>query len=245
VRGEGCPALADLAVQRVRQWARAHGAWREAGALPPPPIVEVPEGTPPVETGTSPPRAPAPPVARPAPAPGFELPLRIGAGAGGGTLVDAGGTAPGFEAWVALGPPRLPYWGEVSMTITPSRFLSIDRFFFTWNRGFVLAAGGAYRLSRAPLEVVAGVHAGRLEVTPLGLVGPVDAEGFSALDGGAYAGLRALLELGVVSGWLGTRLTAWFVQHRIEITGPDTASAGTVPFLGVWFGVGVSARSQP
>jgi len=244
VRGEGCPALADLAVQRVRQWALAHGAWREAGVLPPPPIVDAPEGGPVEEEGPTRPRAPARSAARRELSPGLELPLRIGGGVGAGALLDGGGTSPGFEAWVLLGPPRLPYWGELSAMLTPSRFLTVDRFFFSWNRGFVLAAGGAYRPSRAPLEVVAGLQAGRVEVTPLGFLGPVDAEGFSSLDGGAYAGVRALLELGVVSGWLGARLSGWFIQHRILIVGPDTTSVGTVPFLGVWFGVGVQAGSQ-
>jgi hypothetical protein len=241
VRGEGCPALADLAAQRVRQWARAHGAWREAGALPPPPMVDAPEGGPLVWTAPYAPRAPSTPSRAEAP---WELPLRIGGGAGAGVLVDSEGTAPSFDAWVLLGPPRLPYWGELSVQLTPGRLLDVDRFLFSWDRGFVLAAGGAYRLARAPLEVVAGLQAGRLDATPVGLVGPVDAEGFSSFDGGVYAGLRALLELGVVSGWLGTRLTAWFVQHRIEVVGPGGVNTGTLPFLGIWFGFGLLAGSQ-
>jgi len=243
VRGEGCPALADLAAQRVRQWAGAHGAWREAGVLPPPPIVDVPEGPAPAEAPYSP-RARAPRPPRSEPSPGLQLPLRIGAGAGVGSLLDSEGPAPALDAWLLLGPPQQPYWGELSVQFTPARVLSVDRFLFLWDRGLVLAVGGAYRLSRAPVEVVAGLQAGRLEVMPLGVLGPVDAEGFSSLDGGAYAGLRALLELGVVSAWLGTRLSAWFVQHRIDVFGPAATSVGTVPFLGVWFGVGLQAGSQ-
>jgi hypothetical protein len=237
VRAGACATLADQAAERVRRWAAAHGAWREAGALPIPPLVDVPEAA--AEPTSRPPATAAARASQPA----GELPFRLGAGAGAGALVDAGGAVPGFEAWVLLGAPRQPYWGELSMMLTAAgRVMAVDRFVFTWSRSVVVAAGGAYRLSQAPVEVVAGLQGGRLELQP---AGPVQAApGFTALDGGGYAGLRAVLDLGGLSGWLGTRISVWFVQHRIEVILPASVSAGVVPLVGVWFGVGVQAGGQ-
>src|SRR5262249_9188155 len=152
-RGEGCAALAEAAAQRVRTWAAAHGAWREGGALPQPPLVSVPDALPPLQPEV---RAPA---AGPAPPPGspFGLPFRVGLGAGAGAQLASAGGTPGFEAWLLAGPPHAPFWGELVALFTPQRILLVDRFAFGWNRGLVVMGGGVYRFSRAPLEVVAGL----------------------------------------------------------------------------------------
>lgn len=231
VSGETCAALADLAAEHVRQWAADRGAIRDEGELAPPPVVEVP-GLPP----SSPDVVPGPP-----PAP-FSLPIRLGLGAGAGVVLDGAGSAPAFELWGLIGPAGAPFWGEIAFATTPDRALLAGQFPFSWARGSILSAGGAYRFARAPIEAVAGLQVSTLQVVPLG---PVNAPGFVSLDPGGYAGLRALVLLGgVVSGWVGARISAWFLDHRIEVGDPLAGNVASVPFLGVWFGLGVEAGDQ-
>jgi len=90
--------------------------------------------------------------------------------------------------------------------------------------------------------VVAGLQGAEVVVTPLDLF---PTPGFRSFDTGAYAGLRALLPLGFVSGFVGTRLSVWFVQHRIEVEDLGQDSVASVPVLGVWFGLGVQVGSWP
>jgi len=232
VRGEGCAALADLVAQRVRDWAMAHGAWREGGALPPPPLVDVPQPR-------SPRREAVAPV-QPA-APGLALPFRAGAGVGLGAQLDPLGPAAGFEAWLLGGPPGAPWWGQLGLLFTPRRLLWVDRFPFAWSRGPVLSAGGVYRFAPLPLEVVAGVLGGPLTVTPE--VAPQDT--FFSFDPGGYAGARAVLSLGLVSAFVAARLSAWFVDHRLQVTSSFAGAEGGVPVVDLWFGVGVQLGSQP
>jgi len=232
VAGPSCAALADLVAQRVRDWAMAHGAWREGGALPPPPLVDVPEARPARPVAVAP--------VQPA-APGFGLPFRVGAGLGIGAQFDAVGPAPGFEAWLLGGPSGAPWWGQVGLLFTPRRFLGVERFSFAWSRDPVLSAGGVYRFANLGLEVVAGLLGGPLTVTPE--VAPQDT--FFSFDPGGYAGARVVLSLGPVSAFLAARLSAWFVAHRLLVGSSFAGGQGGVPVVDLWFGLGAQLGSQP